>query len=162
IRGPKSRQDLHEFWRRPDAANQPSGYLDGEERSEFLCAILSRHAAPEARILEVGCNVGRNLQHLFSNGFTDLTGVEISAEALALLRSTFPRVAQRARLVNEPIETAVARFSDGEFDVVYTMAVLEHIHPESEWIFAELARITRGVLVTIEDERGISWRHFPR
>jgi|GEM_PF-2464290 hypothetical protein len=48
------------------------------------------------------------------------------------------------------------------FDLVYTMAVLEHIHDESEFIFSHITRITRKILITIEDEGGISWRHFPR
>ena len=42
------------------------------------------------------------------------------------------------------------------------MAVPEYIHKDSEWVFAEMARITKNLLVTIEDERGSSWRHFPR
>jgi len=42
------------------------------------------------------------------------------------------------------------------------MAVLEHIPTESEFIFGEMCRITRHLLITIEDEQGISWRHFPR
>lgn len=41
------------------------------------------------------------------------------------------------------------------------MAVLIHIHPSSDWIFAEMAN--RGkTLILIEDERGASWRHFSR
>lgn len=162
VRGRKTRDDLHAFWRRPDEANQPDGYLKGAERSELLCAIVSRYVPRDARILEVGCNAGRNLQHLRSNGFTQLAGIEINADAVALLRRQFPALAQHARLLNEPVETAITRFRDGEFDLVYTMAVLEHIHPDSDWIFPEMARVTRNVLVTIEDERGISWRHFPR
>lgn len=51
---------------------------------------------------------------------------------------------------------------DGEYDLIYTMAVLEHIHPDSEWVFGELARATSGTLITIEDERAVTWRHFPR
>jgi hypothetical protein len=42
------------------------------------------------------------------------------------------------------------------------MAVLEHIHRDSEWIFRKLARCTRRFLVTIEDEGSVSERHFPR
>lgn len=41
------------------------------------------------------------------------------------------------------------------------MAVLEHIHFDSDWIFAELVRIA-PLIITIEDEVDISTRHFPR
>ena len=42
------------------------------------------------------------------------------------------------------------------------MAVLEHIHDDSKWVFQEMARITKKYLICIEDEHGVSWRHFPR
>ena len=42
------------------------------------------------------------------------------------------------------------------------MAVLEHLHPESNWVFGEIARITSSILITIEDERSVYWRVFPR
>ncbi len=41
------------------------------------------------------------------------------------------------------------------------MAVLEHIHYKSNWIFNEMIRISKYIL-TIEDELSISDRHFPR
>jgi SAM-dependent methyltransferase len=162
IRGPQSRNQLHEFWRRPDAANQPKGYLDAAARSEFLVDIVKRHVPFGAPILEIGCNVGRNLHYLASAGFTTLAGVEINEDAMRQLREAFPDLARGARLLNEPVESAIRRFRDGEFTLVYTMAVLEHIHPDSEWIFAEMVRIAGDVLITVEDEHGISWRHFAR
>ena len=42
------------------------------------------------------------------------------------------------------------------------MAVLEHIHPDSEFVFSERVRIAKNFLITIEDERGLSWKHSPR
>jgi SAM-dependent methyltransferase len=132
IRGPQSRNQLHEFWRRPDAANQPKGYFNAAARSESLVDIVKRHVRCGASILEIGCNVGRNLHYLASAGFTTLAGVEINEDAMRQLREAFPHLASGARLLNEPVESAIRRFRDGEFTLVYTMAVLEHIHPDSE------------------------------
>ena len=42
------------------------------------------------------------------------------------------------------------------------MATLQHIHNDNKFIFDEIVRITKKNLITIEDEKGISWRHFPR
>jgi hypothetical protein len=42
------------------------------------------------------------------------------------------------------------------------MATLQHIHPNSEWVFQEIARITRKYIVTIEDEKAGGRRHVPR
>jgi hypothetical protein len=67
-----------------------------------------------------------------------------------------------AQIYCGPVEEAIKTYRDGQFDVVYTMAVLEHIHSESEWVFREMVRVTKDFLVTVEDERGFSERHFPR
>jgi SAM-dependent methyltransferase len=162
LRRASSSAQLHDFWRSPDAANRPTGYLEGADRSRFLTDIVNRHVPHQAPILEIGCNVGRNLHYLAGAGFTNLSGIEINEEAVRLLRATFPELEQTLRLWNEPVENAITKFHDRQFGLVYTMAVLEHIHPDSEWIFAEMARITGDVLMTIEDEHGVSWRHFPR
>jgi hypothetical protein len=52
------------------------------------------------------------------------------------------------------VEDVVKSFGDRTFDLVFTMAVLEHIHTTSEWVFEEIVRITNRYVVTIEDERG--------
>jgi SAM-dependent methyltransferase len=163
IRGRKSREEAHQFWRHPDAANLPEGYLaGGARRSEFLVDLVKRRVKSDDEILEIGCNVGRNLHHLSAAGFSKLAGIEINEAAVRKLGEAFPDLAASARLVNEPVESAIKRFRDDEFALVYTMAVLEHIHTDSEWVFGEMVRIARNAVITIEDERGISRRHFPR
>jgi hypothetical protein len=106
--------------------------------------------------------VGRNLNCLFQNGFVSLSGIEINESAVLLLKRQYPEMAARASIRNAPVEDVIRTFRDNEVDAVFSMAVLEHIHSQSEWVFREIVRITRGVLITIEDEEGISWRHFPR
>lgn len=114
------------------------------------------------KILEIGCNAGRNLNHLFQAGFSDLSGIEINERAVQLLKQSFPEMADHTAIYNAPVEESICQFGDGEFDIVFTMAVLEHIHRDSTWIFPEIVRIAKDYLVTIEDERGLSARHFPR
>lgn len=160
---PKSRSDLHQYWKEPwDDPNLPQSYLEGEPRSQFLVEIVKRYAHPNARILEIGCNVGRNLNYLFLAGFKELSGIEISEKAVQLLKQSYPKMAGHASICNKSVEESIRDFEDNEFDVVFTMAVLEHVHEDSEWIFSEIVRITRGFLITIEDERCVSWKHFPR
>ena len=124
--------------------------------------VLEPHLRTEDRILEVGCNVGRNLSVLLDGGYRHLTGIDINGDAIALLRESYPELAATATLIVSPVEEAIREMPDGAFDLVYTLAVLEHIHPDSEWIFQEILRITSSTLVTIEDERGVSVRHTPR
>jgi SAM-dependent methyltransferase len=158
----RPKDELHAYWRGPDEANRPERYLEHVARSAFLVRFVEPHLAVEPTILEIGCNVGRNLAHLFEAGHRRLTGIEINDEALAMLRTTYPEMAAAATLINAPVEDVIRDFPDASMDLVFTMAVLEHIHPDSEWIFDEIVRITRGVVVTIEDEKGESWRHTPR
>ena len=159
----RSREELHTYWRKPwDGLNLPQDYLGGEGRSKFLVRLVKEYANPQSSILEIGCNVGRNLNYLYLAGFEQLAGIEISEEAVTLLKQSYPEMVRYAKIINEPAEEALRKLEDSAFDVIFTMAVLEHIHPESKFIFPEMVRITKGFLITIEDERGISWRHFPR
>ena len=162
---PKTRNELWEFWRHPDpeeGRNLPTHYLRGEERSQFLVGLIKNYAAPEAKILEIGCNVGRNLNCLFNAGYVNLSAVEISGDAIDLMKQAYPEMARQIRLYNSPVEDIIKNLGDGAFSLIFTMAVLQHIHPDSESIFSEMARITNGYLITCEDEKGITWRHFPR
>lgn len=159
---PKSRNELHRYWRNPDISNLPQSYLTETARSQFLMGIIKKYVKPDAKILEIGCNVGRNLNYLFQAGFKNLEGIEINKKAVQLLKKTYPEMARHTKIYNVPIEEIIKELKDGEFDVVFTMAVFEHIHRDSEWTFSEAVRITKDFLITIEDEHNLSWRHFPR
>ena len=149
---PKSRDELHQYWKQPwDNMNLPQGYLKHEARSLFLVDITKKYASSSAStILEIGCNVGRNLEYLYRFGFRQLSGIEISESALQLLRQSYPDMSSCATIYNSPVENVIRDFNDGQFDIVFTMAVLEHIHPESEWVFPEIARITQSPSMRIE------------
>lgn len=158
----QSREELHAHWRNPDGLNRPEDYLEPTARSRYLLDLIRPYVGEQPHILEIGCNVGRNLAHLFDAGYRDLAGIEINTDALAKLREAFPELGATADLMNAPVEDVIRGIPDGSFDLVYAMAVLEHIHPDSEWIFGEMVRITRGSIVTIEDEKGVSSHHVPR
>lgn len=159
----KSREELFKYWNAPDdGRNMPMEYLRCRERSIFLLSLITKHIDKESRILEIGCNVGRNLNELFCAGFDNLSGIEISKNAIATMGEAYPEMAKQIAVHNGPVENLIQNFEDDSFDLVFTMAVLEHIHTDSEFVFPHMARITKRVLVTIEDEKGLSWRHFPR
>jgi SAM-dependent methyltransferase len=156
------KDDLHAFWRDPDAQNRPEEYVAHTGRSQFLVEFVEPFVGRDGSVLEIGCNVGRNLAHLHDAGYHKLAGIEINGDALRLLRDTYPRLAESATLINAPVEEAIREIPDGSLDLVFTMAVLEHIHPDSEWIFDDIVRISRGAIVTVEDEHGVSRHHTPR
>lgn len=160
----KSRDELHQYWIKPyEGQNLPQDYIEGHQRSQFLVELIKKYLNSNAKILEIGCNnVGRNLNYLFNAGYIRLAGVEISEDAIDLMKRVYPEMAKQIKVYCGSVEDIIKDFEDDAFDVVFTMAVLEHIHPDSEFIFPEMVRITRRYLITIEDERTISWRHFPR
>jgi SAM-dependent methyltransferase len=160
--GVGTRDELHAFWQDPDAPNRPELYAEPVERSRFLLEWIEPHVARSGTVLEIGTNIGRNLEQLRLAGYKNLEGIEISANAVAAMGTTYPDLTAMATIRNAPVEDVIVTYQDASFDLVFTMAVLEHIHPDSEWIFADMVRICRGVIVTIEDEHGRSRHHTPR
>jgi SAM-dependent methyltransferase len=89
-----------------------------------------------ASILEVGCGVGNMMACLGEQGFVDLTGADINADAVDACRARgFTAVKSSA--------TALP-FGDGAFDLVYTSALLIHIAAEElAAVQREIARVAR-------------------
>ena len=77
-----TRQECYEYWKNPDSQNNPIGYLEPIQRSEFLYERIKNVVKPDDSILELGCNVGRNLNYLWNNGYHELSGVDINKETL--------------------------------------------------------------------------------
>jgi SAM-dependent methyltransferase len=92
----RSMEELHHYWRKPyDGDNLPREDYSGKKRDEklrstLLVDLVRKYVSEDARILEIGCNVGRNLHFLFESGFRNLEGIEISEDAVKLVKDTFP------------------------------------------------------------------------
>ncbi len=97
------------------------------------------------RALEIGCNVGWNLEYLRRIGVEDLYGIEPQTYAVSRARARNP-------LFNVLHGTAFELpFRDGFFDLVFTSGVLIHIAPESVGgALAEMYRVSRRYIVAIE------------
>ncbi len=96
------------------------GIAKTQMNKEFLSSI-----DPDARILEVGCNVGNQLVHLQKSGFTDLWGIEVSKYAIEAAKQKIKNV----NIVRAPASDIP--FKDGFFDLAFTSGVLIHISPTS-------------------------------
>lgn len=125
------------------------------DTSDLICDILSRHLPRDAAVLELGCGSGRHLKHLADGGFEDLWGVDINAGAFDTMRETYPTLADDGTFHCSPIEEVIEDFDDGQFDAVYSVETLQHLHPDVEWVFEEVARITDDIVVTAEIEEPI-------
>ncbi len=158
----KPLDDIHKYWKKPaDGTNRPSDYILKDERSRYLLEKI-QNLGKDINILEIGCNVGRNLNYLYNNNYTDLSAVEISEAALVKFKDVFGETYNAISIYNSPVEEFFKENSNLQYDLIYTMAVLEHIHTDSDWIFEHMVKQTSKYILIIEDENSISWKHFPR
>ena len=122
-------------------------------RSQTIINMLSPFIGKEDSILEIGCNLGRNLNHLWQAGFTRLHGMDISEHSVKRLRALFPGLADVIIDIG-PAEMSIQEMKDNSVDVVITMATLEELHPESRFLFREIARVARCYVLAIEPREG--------
>lgn len=88
------------------------------------------------RVLEVGCNLGGNLQWIAGAMPADhVVGVDVNLKALVELRARVPRVHAVGCAARE------LPFEDGRFDLVFTMGVL--IHQPEETLAGVMAEMVR-------------------
>jgi SAM-dependent methyltransferase len=158
-----SRKECQAFWSsRQGDANAPVTYATkSTEIVDFLNDFWAPHVTPASSVLEIGCNAGTNLNRLRELGFGQLTGIEINPHALEELRRTYPELAAQADLVEGAIESSLGAMPDAAVDIVFSMAVLIHVHPTSVSVFADMVRVARYVCV-VELENAANSYVFPR
>lgn len=105
---------------------------------EYKYWPLLHNIARDAAILELGCGPGFMLEYLRTHGFTDLRGIDISAEQIEL-----------ARAANRPAEVAdVFQYLEGcnrQFGAILAIDFLEHFTKEE---LDRLIRLIRQSLCT--------------
>jgi 2-polyprenyl-3-methyl-5-hydroxy-6-metoxy-1,4-benzoquinol methylase len=155
--------DVLGYWKNPhDDKNKAERYVEYVLRSEYLCNIFGSLVSRESSILELGCNVGRNLSYLYTNGYKDLTGIDISERALNLGAQTYPNLYENITIKQAEIRDFIKRTPSDAFDCVFTMAVLTHLPYSYDETIKDIARIAKKTIITIEYENTSNWKHFPR
>jgi SAM-dependent methyltransferase len=127
--------------------NKEELYFDEGERRAFIAGVIAKYAKPNDIVIEIGCNAGSNLLALERLGFNDLGGVDISKAAIEKASERIPRGIFLCGDLPEVIkEIRIA-------DVLFSMAVLMHIHPDDEAIFQYFHERTRKYLIVCEWEK---------
>jgi len=99
----------------------------------------------DAKILEVGTNIGNQLLHLQSQGFTNLYGIEIQDRAINYSKN---RTNNLNIIKGDALDIP---FKDNYFDVVFTHGVLIHISPENiTTAINEIFRVTNKYIWGLE------------
>jgi len=144
----------HRRWAERSGEFSPAYYarIGPNEVSETLRTVLEYYADEAAAVLEVGCGSGRHLDYLRDAGFENLAGIDINDESFDVMAERYPRLAETGTFRTGAIEDVLPEYPDDAFDVVYSVETLQHVHPEHEWVFEELVRVTGDLLVTAENE----------
>jgi len=148
------------YWNNPThPINQPEIYARWTERSDYLLKVLTPFVDRSDHIIELGCNIGRNLAALWDAGYHNLYGVDINSRALELSKKFYPGM--KASLYHGTIENF--EWHRDTYDCIFTMGVLMHLPDNS--IFNVIEKRVGRVLITIEDEHTPNIKgghHFPR
>ncbi len=141
-------------WAERSGEYSPSyyAYYGPNEASERVRDLLDAVVGRDASVLELGCSSGRHLSHLHEHGYEDLHGIDVNDEAFRVMEETAPDLAASVSFHADAIENVVADFDDDQFDAVFSVETLQHVHPDNEWVFEELPRIAGDLVVTVEHE----------
>ncbi len=133
-----------------DVINQNYHIMNPEQR--LIVDVAKNYCNKEHYFLELGCGAGRNLECLRQHGYNKLYGIDVSREAINVAKHYYPNLAKVAHLRSGYIQEILNEFEDNEFDVVYSVAVLQHILSDTEDIFYEMSRIAKKFIITIESD----------
>jgi SAM-dependent methyltransferase len=135
-------------------------YLEMDDPALRLLGQVTCRVSAFDPILDLGCNVGRDLNHLWKLGYRNLTGVEIGEEPVKAMREVFPEMSAGSRIINKSMTEAIRGFQDGEFHLVYAHGSLVSLSARDQYVFDEMRRVTRKYIVLMENEW--SGMLFPR
>ena len=95
--------------------------------------ILKGRLNDQMKLLDAGCGAGRNLIYFFRSGY-DVFGVDQSREAIDQIKRLTAAVAPHLAADNFRVEAVEdMSFSDQQFDVVISSAVLHFARDEAHW-----------------------------
>src|SRR5690348_5265845 len=132
-------------------------------RRDMVRALVAQeHVDSSSRILEMGCSGGLLMQEFRNQGLTQVTGIDISSDAIALCRS--------AGLDAQVMDAQQLELPDASFDLVIASDVLEHLTDEAR-AFQEWKRVLKpgGLLIVfvpafmlLWSEHDVSNKHYRR
>lgn len=149
------RNDPREYWRSRNSGEKhgPEHYVQEDASTYVMFEELLKALPPEASFLEIGCNAGRNLNYLYKLGYRELAGVEINATAIhETLKNTFTELYQTATFYVGNAAEEIKKIPDNRYDVVFSIAVLEHILPEDKRLFYDMVRVSKKYIAVITGE----------
>ena len=113
-------------------------------RKLFSRLIREMHVDPSAPVLDVGTSAGTNLRMLRDLGFDDVTGLDLSEDAIRFCLDKGLGTVKQGDVTAMP-------FADESFALVIASDIIEHVDDDARAL-AEIARVLRPggtVLITV-------------
>ena len=149
--GAPTTADVREYWNRHihdlDITSHPAGspgfFADLDqyhfEKLHHLLRLVDFDAWRGKRVLDVGCGAGTDLVR-FARGGAEVTGVDVSASAIALARQNFAQ--QRLAADLREADGEHLPFDDNSFDLVYAHGVVQYTANDAALV-AECGRVLK-------------------
>ena len=118
-----------------DAIFSGSTEASFEEAGRRDAARIRVLAGPEARVLNIGCGIGRVEKYLAPH-VGEIHAVDISGEMISRARERLAALPNVHLREVSPIEFLAAH-PDGRFDLVFSLLVLQHLEKEDAFLYLQ-------------------------
>lgn len=117
------------FTNATDESFESSGRADADR--------IARLVSKDAVILNIGCGIGRVEKYLAPN-IKELHAVDISGEMIALANRRLAGL-PNVRLREVALDEYLSAYADGQFDLVFSLLVLQHMEREHAYTYLQHA-----------------------
>lgn len=152
---PPFKKDHRKYWQTRTIGDDhgPEKYLNEDNSTYVLLEDLLKVLDSDASFLEIGCNAGRNLNYLLQKGYKDLAGIEINEVSVKeTLKEHFPELYNQGKFYIGNAANEIKKIDDERYQVVFSIAVLEHIPPEDIRLFDDMVRVSSKYIAVITGE----------
>lgn len=127
----------------PDSGHGYKNFVDMDEKSIYLMnEVISLTPNFDAKILDLGCNVGRCLNYLEERGYKDLHGVDVSKPAIDIISEVYPKVFEKANIELCSFQQFLLDKDDLYYATTYTNGATVELVPSSFPLIKEVTRVT--------------------
>jgi SAM-dependent methyltransferase len=116
-----------------EAESEETHWWFAGRRKLFADELKRAGVSAEARVLDVGTGTGSNLRMLRDLGFTRVTGLDASDEAIRFCAAKGLNIVRKGDICAMP-------FADASFDVILATDVIEHVDDDGR-AASEIARV---------------------
>lgn len=121
--------------------------------------VMARAPDKNSTLIDLGCNVGRHLNHLYQAGWHKLNGVDFSATAIGDMAVRYPQMHSQIKTTAASFQEFLPQCQD-KFDVVYTRGATFELVPPSFPLIKHVCRIATTYVVLVIAESGHAYPRY--